>query len=148
MTGPSLLSVRGLRATFPGPHGRIVAVDGVDFDLAAGEVLGLVGESGSGKSVTLRAILRLVNPPGAISGEVSWRGTDIGGMAEPQLRAVRGREIAIIFQEPMAALNPVLTVGVQIGEASRPISTFRPGRPHARHRASRHGRHRRRAPAP
>jgi peptide/nickel transport system ATP-binding protein len=117
MTGPNLLSVRGLRATFPGPHGRTIAVDGVDFDLAAGEVLGLVGESGSGKSVTLRAILRLVNPPGEISGEVRWRGADIGAMAEPQLRAVRGREIAIIFQEPMAALNPVLPVGVQIGES-------------------------------
>jgi oligopeptide/dipeptide ABC transporter ATP-binding protein len=117
MTGPSLLSVRDLRATFPSPRGRIVAVDGVDFDLAAGEVLGLVGESGSGKSVTLRAILRLVNPPGEVSGEVRWRGADIGGMAQPELRAVRGREIAIIFQEPMAALNPVLPVGVQIGES-------------------------------
>jgi len=117
MTSASLLSVRGLRTTFPGPHGRIVAVDGVDLDVAAGEVLGLVGESGSGKSVTLRSILRLVNPPGEVSGEVRWRGADIGGMAEPELRTVRGREIAIIFQEPMAALNPVLTVGVQIEES-------------------------------
>jgi peptide/nickel transport system ATP-binding protein len=117
MTAETLLSVRGLRATFPGPSGRVTAVDGIDFDIAAGEVLGLVGESGSGKSVTLRALLRLVNPPGEVAGTVRWRGRDLLTMPEAALRAVRGREIAIIFQEPMAALNPVLPVGLQIEES-------------------------------
>ena len=112
-----LLSVRGLRTTFPGPFGPVAAVDGVDFDLAPGEVLGLVGESGSGKSITLRSILRLVNPPGLVSGAVRWKGRDLAGLGEPDLRDVRGREIAIVFQEPMAALNPVLTVGLQIEES-------------------------------
>src|SRR5271166_5534158 len=103
----TLLTVRGLRVTFPGPSGRATAVDGIDLDIAAGEVLGLVGESGSGKSVTLRSLLRLVNPPGETSGTVRWRGRDLMTLPEPELRAVRGREVAIIFQEPMAALNPV-----------------------------------------
>jgi peptide/nickel transport system ATP-binding protein len=117
MTAETLLSVRGLRVTFPGVAGPLVAVDGVDFDVQRGEVLGLVGESGSGKSVTLRAILRLVNPPGLVAGEIRWCGADLAAMTAPELRAVRGRQIAIVFQEPMAALNPVLTVGLQIEES-------------------------------
>jgi len=111
-----LLSVRGLRVAFGTPQHELVAVDGVDFDVRAGEVLGIAGESGSGKSLTLRAILRLVKSPARISGEVFWRGRDILRMAEPEMRGVRGGEIAMIFQEPMSALNPVLTIGVQIRE--------------------------------
>jgi peptide/nickel transport system ATP-binding protein/oligopeptide transport system ATP-binding protein len=111
-----LLSVRGLRVAFGTPRHELVAVDGVDFDVAPGEVLGLAGESGSGKSLTLRSILRLVKPPARVGGAVLWRGRDILRMTEPEVRRVRGAEIAIIFQEPMSALNPVLTVGAQILE--------------------------------
>jgi peptide/nickel transport system ATP-binding protein len=112
----ALLSVRGLRVAFGTPGHELVAVDGVDFDVAPGEVLGLAGESGSGKSLTLRSILRLVRPPARVGGAVLWRGRDIMRMAEPEVRRVRGAEIAMIFQEPMSALNPVLTVGTQIRE--------------------------------
>jgi len=111
-----LLSVSGLRVTFGSSRGDLVAVDGVDFEVGLGEVLGIAGESGSGKSVTLRSILRLVRPPGRVSGKVTWRGRDLLTMAEPELRRVRGGEIGVIFQEPMTALNPVLTVGLQIRE--------------------------------
>jgi oligopeptide/dipeptide ABC transporter ATP-binding protein len=114
---PSFLSVRGLRTTFPGVNGPVAAVDGIDFDMLPGEVLGIVGESGSGKSVTLRSLLHLVNPPADISGQVMWRGIDLMKLSEAELRLVRGREIAAIFQEPMAALNPVLTIGMQIEES-------------------------------
>src|SRR5262249_14270960 len=101
----------------PSPAGTVTAVDGVDFDIAPGEVLGLVGESGSGKSVTLRSLLRLVHPPGRISGEVVWQGRNLMAMEEPALRSVRGRGIAVVVQERMAALNPVLPVGLQIEES-------------------------------
>lgn len=112
-----LLSVRGLQVSFGTPQHRFVAVDGVDFDVRAGEVVGIAGESGSGKSVTLRSILRLVKPPARVSGEVRWRGRDILTMNDADVRKVRGSEIAMIFQEPMSALNPVLTVGTQIRES-------------------------------
>lgn len=112
----ALLSVRGLRVAFGTPQHELIAVDGVDFDVRAGEVLGLAGESGSGKSLTLRSILRLVKPPARVTGEVLWRGGDILRMAEPEVRRIRGAEIAMIFQEPLSALNPVLTVGTQIRE--------------------------------
>jgi peptide/nickel transport system ATP-binding protein/oligopeptide transport system ATP-binding protein len=116
MAAQALLSVRGLCVSFAGPRGRLTAVAGVDFDVRPGEVLGLAGESGSGKSATLRAILRLVRPPGDVQGQVTWGGRDLLSLPEAELRGVRGREIAMIFQEPMTALNPVLPVGVQIRE--------------------------------
>ena len=112
----ALLRVEGLRVRFTTPRGTIQAVDGMGFAVDAGEVVGLVGESGSGKSVTLRAITRLLRRNAAVSGQVWWRGRDLLALPEPALRAVRGREIAMVFQEPMAALNPVLTVGQQIEE--------------------------------
>jgi len=111
-----LLRVDSLRVRFTTPRGTIQAVDGMGFAVNAGEVVGLVGESGSGKSVTLRAVTRLLRRNAAISGQVWWRGRDLLALPEPALRAVRGREIAMVFQEPMAALNPVLTVGQQIEE--------------------------------
>ncbi len=113
--GP-LLAVRGLRVSFITPRATLTAVDGIDFDVAPGEVLGLAGESGSGKSVTLRSILRLIKPPGRVAGEVRWRGRDLLRLPEAALRRVRGGEIGMIFQEPMTALNPVLSVGLQIRE--------------------------------
>ena len=112
----ALLRVDGLRVRFTTPRGTVQAVDGMGFAVDAGEVVGLVGESGSGKSVTLRAITRLLRRNAAISGQVWWQGRDLLALPEPALRAVRGREIAMVFQEPMAALNPVLTVGQQIEE--------------------------------
>ena len=114
--GEPLLSVEGLRVTFGSVRGELVAVDGVDFEVGLGEVLGIAGESGSGKSVTLRSILRLIRPPGRVGGKVIWRGRDLLALPEPELRRVRGGEIGVIFQEPMTALNPVLTVGMQIRE--------------------------------
>ena len=81
-------------------------VDGIDLDVAPGEVLGIVGESGSGKSLTLRAILRLLPPAARIEGDVHWNSRDLLTLPEPRMRAVRGGEIAMVFQEPMSALNP------------------------------------------
>jgi oligopeptide/dipeptide ABC transporter ATP-binding protein len=112
-----LLSVSGLCVDFASAAGFVPVVDSVDLSVAVGEVVGLVGESGSGKSVTLRSILRLLGPNARIRGRIDWRGTDLLGLPEAELRHVRGREIAAIFQEPMAALNPVLPVGLQIEES-------------------------------
>jgi oligopeptide/dipeptide ABC transporter ATP-binding protein len=117
----ALLEVRDLGVSFPGENGvALRAVDGVSFALAAGTVLGLVGESGSGKSMTALALMRLVPPPGRIDGgSVRFDGRDLLAMPEAELRRIRGAGLAMIFQEPMTALNPVLTVGSQIAEAVR-----------------------------
>jgi peptide/nickel transport system ATP-binding protein len=110
------LAVRGLTVRFDMPDESFNAVDDIEFDLKQGEILGLVGESGSGKSMTLRALTALVPAPGRVTGSIKWRGAEITGLSESALRAVRGREIGMIFQEPMTALNPVLTVRLQIDE--------------------------------
>jgi peptide/nickel transport system ATP-binding protein len=110
------LAISGLATTFATGAGLVRAVDGIDLDLRAGEVLGLVGESGCGKSVTLRSLVRLVRPPGRVEGRAVWQGKDLLAMPESELLDVRGKEIAMIFQEPMAALNPVLTIRQQIDE--------------------------------
>jgi len=110
------LAIQGLATTFATRAGTVRAVDGIDLEVRAGEVLGLVGESGSGKSVTLRSIVRLVPPPGRIEGRAIWQGRDLLALPERQLLDVRGKEIAMIFQEPMTALNPVLTIRRQIDE--------------------------------
>ncbi len=115
-----LLEVEDLRVRFDAPEGEVRAVDGVSFRIREGETLGLVGESGCGKSVTALSLLRLVAPPGRIDGgRIAYRGRDLLTVSEPQIRKVRGKEIALIFQEPVAALNPVYTVGSQIAEAIR-----------------------------
>jgi ABC-type microcin C transport system duplicated ATPase subunit YejF len=112
-----LLSVEDLGVTFATARGTIRAVDGVSLSIDAGEVLGLVGESGSGKSVTLRAVGRLLRANATISGRVGWRGDDLLAASPARLRAIRGAGIGMIFQEPMAALNPVLSIGLQIEES-------------------------------
>jgi len=113
-----LLEVRDFRMHFISRTEQVAAVDGVSFDVYEGETFGLVGESGSGKSQTCRAILRLIKPPGKVlGGQVLYRGRDILGMSKREIRAIRGKEIAIVFQEPMTALNPVLKIKVQIYEA-------------------------------
>ncbi|HET9610709.1 MAG TPA: ABC transporter ATP-binding protein [Acidimicrobiales bacterium] len=114
-----LLSMRGLRAGFATDDGFVRAVDGVSFDVARGEVLAIVGESGSGKSVTAMAILDLQPTLEIAEGEILWKGRDLLAMSENARRAVRGKEIAMIFQDPLTALNPVHTVGRQIGEMAR-----------------------------
>jgi oligopeptide transport system ATP-binding protein len=113
-----LLRVRDLTTRFRTERGVVTAVDRVSFDVEAGETLAIVGESGSGKSVTALSILRLIpNPPGCIeSGEILFDGRDLLGLSDPEMRAVRGDRIAMIFQEPMSSLNPSLTVGMQVAE--------------------------------
>jgi peptide/nickel transport system ATP-binding protein/oligopeptide transport system ATP-binding protein len=105
-----LLEVRNLRTYFRVMDGTVPAVDGIDFSLGRGRTLGIVGESGSGKSVTLRGIMRLLRHNATASGRVSWKGRDIMAMPEARLRDIRGSEMAMIFQEPMTALNPVLSI--------------------------------------
>ena len=110
-----LLEVQHLSVTF---GGQAPAVDDVSFQIAAGETLGLVGESGSGKSVTAFSILRLLQPPGRITGgHVMFEGRDLLALTEREMREVRGAGVSLIFQEPMTALNPVMRVGDQIAEA-------------------------------
>ena len=114
-----LLEVRDLKTHFFTDDGVVRAVDGVSYDLRAGETLAVVGESGSGKSVTSLSILRLVpTPPGRIiGGEILFRGRNLLQLSETQMRSIRGKEISMIFQEPMTSLNPVYTCGEQIMEA-------------------------------
>src|SRR3954447_17535482 len=113
-----LLQVRNLVTQFFTQDGVVKAVDDVDFDLYEEETLGIVGESGSGKSVTALSLMGLIpQPPGKIvSGEVYFKGRDLLKLDESDLRKIRGKEIAMIFQDPMTSLNPVLTVSRQIGE--------------------------------
>jgi oligopeptide/dipeptide ABC transporter ATP-binding protein len=115
-----LLEVQDLVVHFDTPRGQLTAVAGVNFELAAGETLGLVGESGCGKTVTAMAILRLLPTPQAtVSGTIRFLGEDLSGSPEERLRQIRGDRIAMVFQEPMTALNPVFTVGEQIMEVLR-----------------------------
>jgi len=115
-----LLEVKDLRTSFMTEEGEVRAVDGVSFSVAPGKLMGLVGESGSGKTVSVLSVMRLL-PEGAriLSGSIIFEGRDLLKLSEPEMRAVRGARIAMIFQEPMTSLNPVFTIGSQIGEAVR-----------------------------
>jgi oligopeptide transport system ATP-binding protein len=117
--GEPLLSVRGVKTRFFTADGVVKAVDGVSFDLYSGQTLGLVGESGCGKSVTALSIMRLIpSPPGRIvDGEILFEGRDLLKLSDERMRRVRGNKIAMIFQDPMTSLNPVLTINRQISEA-------------------------------
>jgi len=114
-----LLEVKNLRTQFFTPEGVVRAVDGVSFDIQEGETVALVGESGCGKSVSALSIMGLIpNPPGRIvEGEIQFRGQDLRLLDREEMRKIRGKEIAMIFQEPMTSLNPVLTIGRQLTEA-------------------------------
>jgi oligopeptide/dipeptide ABC transporter ATP-binding protein len=115
-----LLEVKDLRTHFPTRAGVVRAVDGVSFFIDRGELLGLVGESGCGKSMTALSIMRLIAPPGKIvGGEITFDDRNLLGLSNREMRAVRGDDIAMIFQDPMTSLNPVFTVGEQIAEALR-----------------------------
>jgi peptide/nickel transport system ATP-binding protein len=115
-----LLEVENLRTHFRTPDGISRAVNGVSFTVDEGETLAIVGESGCGKSVTANSILRLIpEPPGKIAGSIKFQGQDILSLPEKDMREIRGRDIGMIFQEPMTSLNPVLRVGGQLEEALR-----------------------------
>ena len=116
----ALLEVQNLQTHFGTPDGVVRAVEGMSFHIDAGETLGIVGESGCGKSVTSMSILRLIQePPGKIAGSIRFEGRDLLTTSEQEMRSIRGNAISMIFQEPMTSLNPVLTVGQQIGETVR-----------------------------
>src|SRR3954465_621634 len=119
MAAEALLSIKDLVVEFRTEDGIVHAVDGVTYDVFPGETLGIVGESGSGKSVSTMSILGLIpQPPGRIvSGEAIFKGRDLLKMKKKQLRQFRGDEVAMVFQDPMTSLNPVLKVGFQLGEA-------------------------------
>ena len=119
MTSP-ILEVRNLSTHFFTDDGEVKAVRGVNFSVAPGETLGIVGESGCGKSVTAMSVLGLVQRPGkVVSGEIMFKGRDLLKVSKEELRNIRGRDIAMIFQDPLSSLNPVLRVGFQIDEAMR-----------------------------
>src|SRR5690606_31969358 len=113
-----LLDVKGLTTAFHTEEGAWLAVDGVDLQVRRGEIVGLVGESGSGKSVTGFSLIGLIDPPGeVVDGEVLFDGCDLRGLSEEQMRRLRGERIAMIFQDPLMTLNPVLRVDEQMMEA-------------------------------
>jgi peptide/nickel transport system ATP-binding protein len=116
-----MLEIKGLKTHFKTDDGWLHAVDGVDMTLDAGETLCVVGESGCGKSVTAKTVMKLIDmPPGKIvAGQVLWQGRDLVPLGAEDMRRIRAKEIAIIFQEPMTSLNPVYTVGEQIAESIR-----------------------------
>ncbi len=117
----AMLEIKGLKTHFKTDDGWLHAVDGVDMTLDAGETLCVVGESGCGKSVTAKTVMKLIDmPPGKIvAGQVLWQGRDLVPLGPQEMQAIRAKEIAIIFQEPMTSLNPVFTVGEQIAESLR-----------------------------
>ena len=117
----ALLSISDLRTYFHTESGIARSVDGISFDIGAGETVGIVGESGCGKSVTALSILRLIQPPGRIEagGRIEFEGRDIVTLKDEEIRAIRGNRISMIFQEPMSALNPVFSVGDQVAEVAR-----------------------------
>lgn len=115
-----LLQIRNLRTTFDTDQGVAYAVDGVDFAIAPGEIFAMVGESGCGKTVTALSILGLIDPPGkVVSGEIIFQGRELTALSKAEMDALRGDQITMIFQEPLASLNPVFSIGAQIGELLR-----------------------------
>jgi oligopeptide/dipeptide ABC transporter ATP-binding protein len=128
MHNGNLLEIRNLTTIFPGRRGDVRAVDSLDLNMRAGEILGIVGESGCGKSTVLLSILRLIRHPGYISdGEIRFRGVDLRQLNSSAMRQVRGKEISMIFQDPQTTLNPAFLVGEQIREALR-LHHIIPGR--------------------
>jgi peptide/nickel transport system ATP-binding protein len=129
-----ILEVEDLKIEFPTRRGALVAVDGVSFSIAAGEVLGVVGESGAGKSITGLAVIGLLEPPGRIAaGEVRLEGRRIDNLPYEEMRRIRGRRIGMVFQDPLTSLNPLYTVGRQLEETI--LTHLAPGREEARRRA-------------
>jgi peptide/nickel transport system ATP-binding protein len=120
MNMETVLDVRRLEVVFDARHGHLKAIDGISFSIGRGEILGVVGESGAGKSLTGSAVIGLLEPPGRIAGgEIRLAGRRIDNLSAAQMRAVRGREIGAIFQDPLTSLNPLLRIGDQITETIR-----------------------------
>jgi ABC-type dipeptide/oligopeptide/nickel transport system ATPase component len=117
--GDELLAVRDLRVVFPGTRPEDAAVKGVSFAMRPGQTLGLVGESGSGKSTACLAVMGLLARGASVTGSITFRGTELVGAPERRIRALRGKEIGLVYQDPMAALNPVKTIGAQLREPLR-----------------------------
>lgn len=118
LTTDVLIDIKNLRTHFFTDDGVVKAVDGVSFPIYKRKTLGVVGESGCGKSVTALSIMRLISPPGRIvEGDILFEGKNLAALPEPQMRSIRGRDISMIFQEPMTSLNPVFTIGYQVAEA-------------------------------
>jgi len=114
----NLLEVKNLSTYFFTPEGVVKAVNDISYDLEEGEILGLVGESGCGKSVSALSLMRLIGRPGRnVAGEVMFNGSDLLSKTETEMRSIRGKDMAMIFQEPMTSLNPVLTIGLQLTES-------------------------------
>jgi len=127
---PAVLSVQDLTVDFETSEGTVNVLDHVSFELGEGEMLGLLGESGAGKSVLADAILRLIpEPPGKIAGKVLLYGTDLLQLTEAELSQIRGKQIAMIFQDPTSALNPVFRVGHQVAEPMEIHLNLAGGRP-------------------
>ncbi|HEX4930882.1 MAG TPA: ABC transporter ATP-binding protein, partial [Gaiellaceae bacterium] len=135
MAREALLTVDGLEVQFWTRRGTVYAVNGITFDIAPGETLGIVGESGCGKSVTSLALMGILPRAGrAVAGSAVFQGRDLIGLSDEEMRRIRGKEIAMIFQDPMTSLNPVLTIGRQLRE---PLEThFDMGRKEAEGRAA------------
>ncbi len=119
MPADALLEIRGLQVHHRTPQGRVTALAGLDVDLAPGECLGIVGESGSGKTQLLLSILGLLPPQAQVQGSIRYRGTELLGLPAAALNRIRGARIAMVFQDPMSALNPYLRIGEQLGEVAR-----------------------------
>ena len=117
--GEELLAVRDLRVVFPGAAPEDAAVKGVGFAMNPGQTLGLVGESGSGKSTACLAIMGLLARGATVTGSITFRGTELVGLPERRMRLLRGKDIGLVYQDPMAALNPVKTIGAQLREPLR-----------------------------
>ncbi len=133
--GEPVLRVDNLTVSFPSEHGRVQAVRQLSYDVAAGEVLGIVGESGSGKSVSSMAVMGLLPPQARVSGSVRFRDTELLGRTDGELSRIRGRKIAMIFQDPLSALTPVYSVGDQVAEALLVHGKGRLSKQAAAHRA-------------
>ena len=130
---PPILEIKGLKTQFRVRGGTVRAVDGIDFRVNRGETVGIVGESGSGKSMTALSILRLVPEPGEIvEGSIAYDGRDVLAMNDDELRKFRGNDVAMIFQDPMSCLNPVLKVGFQVEEAMKAHDRFSRDEAHSR----------------
>lgn len=118
-SGTALLEVRGLTVEVDAPAGRLTLLDDVDLSIERGQSVGLIGETGSGKTLTARAVIGLLPPTMSRSGRISWQGTDLLAVPAARTRALRGREISMIFQDPMSSFNPSQRIGRQIGEVLR-----------------------------
>lgn len=115
----NLIQVSQLSVQFPNRHTRTTVVDGISFEIAPGEVVGLVGESGSGKTITGLSLMRLVPPPGQVLGSIRWKDEEVLQMSPRRLQELRGGEMAMVFQDPFSSLNPLMPVGEQVAESVR-----------------------------